>query len=176
MMSRLVMQDTEQIAADKALAAAIQAASTNLSPQTNSGNSNNEEAGKWSKVKSGGADRGGADQAGDKRRKVRMEKGRQTGKGKANDIGGVGYYGVLGEDKKDMTKAGDVDEDAYVKELLAGGAMDGRKAGPVSQHKNGKLSCVLEWLESEVLTEGHRNRRQYDGGDARHAPCCRSYT
>ncbi|KAF2439346.1 hypothetical protein P171DRAFT_448190 [Karstenula rhodostoma CBS 690.94] len=137
MMSRLVMQDAEEAAAVKATTAAIQAASTSRSPQTNGGQENEGKKGEWSKVK-GGADRGGADQDKQKMGRMRSEKGRQSGKGKAKEIGGGGYYGVLGQDNKDVEKAEEMDEEDFVRELLAGGAADGPKAATTeSQHKSG---------------------------------------
>ncbi|KAF9729531.1 hypothetical protein PMIN04_003705 [Paraphaeosphaeria minitans] len=134
MMSRLVMQDAEQIKADKALAAAIYAASNSPSPH---GNENEQPQGEWSKVKKGGTERTEAGKNSDMIRRARLENGRQAGKGKGQDIGGGGYFGVLGEGNKGVEKLGKVDEDAFVKNLLAGGGLDGRQAVQESQENSG---------------------------------------
>ncbi|KAL5386163.1 hypothetical protein DPSP01_004247 [Paraphaeosphaeria sporulosa] len=136
MMSRLVMQDQEQISADRALAAAIQAASHNPPPQKH-GNENEQSQGEWSKVKSTSADRGGAQKDSEMMRKARLEKGGQSVKSKGKEVGGGGYFGVLGEGSKDVEGTGEVDEEAFVKSLMAGGAMGGCKAIYDSQHNSG---------------------------------------
>jgi hypothetical protein len=149
-MSRLVMQDAEDAAAEKANAAAIRAASAGTSSQAAEGQ------GGWSQT------RGARNGAGRKSEAMRREKGKDKGKtkDKGKEIGGGGYYGVLGEEGE---KAGEVDEEAFVRELLAGGGA--HNAVPQTQNRSGKTFSALSGGGNRVLTRD-RHRRQHDPRDS----------
>lgn len=107
------MQDAEQISADRALAAAIQAQSH--MPEQNQYQENNVSEREWSKVGRGADRRGGKAKTREKGVSVRMERER---KGGAGEMRGGGYYDLLGGSHNA------VDEDV-VRGLMAGGAVDG---------------------------------------------------
>jgi hypothetical protein len=153
MLSCLVMQDAEDAAAEKANAAAIRAASISTSAH------NAEGQGGWSQTP---VARSGA---GRKSEAMRKEKGKDRGrtKDKGREIGGGGYYGVLGE--RDG-RAGEIDEEAFVKELLAGGA---HTAGLQSQNRSGKSFSALSVEGLNGMLTSDRNRRQHDPRNGDHA-------
>lgn len=178
MLSRLVKQDAEEATAEKATLAAIHAAST--APPRSRGRETHSEQG----TSKNGADRAGAGKKSEAMRKERLEKGKGKAKqGKRASMGG--YRNVFEEEDEAGQAEGWVDEETYVRELMAGERVEVPgiqvKVGGGGGQNAGKfcpgLSILWEHSMSprDILIELLRYRRQHDASDGCHAWRRRTY-
>ncbi|KAL1610801.1 hypothetical protein SLS60_002472 [Paraconiothyrium brasiliense] len=156
-LARLVKQDAEEVAAEKATAAAVRAASTNA-PEPAGGRENDQgmlaDSSKSIAERAGanragadqvGADQVGADRAGAIKKSEAMRKER-LGKSKKGKQVSDASFGALGDGTEGGEKEPDVDEQAFLKDLWEKAEMNrghAKKAVPEAQ-KGGEFALLLE--------------------------------
>ncbi|KAJ4349399.1 uncharacterized protein N0V89_008014 [Didymosphaeria variabile] len=153
MLSRLVKQDTEESAFEKATSAAIRAASAPTSAPAG-GKENDKDEGTWVEQTKSGADRAGAGRKSEVMRRERLEKAK-----KGKKVGDGGFYGVLGEDAEGGEKEGDVDEEAFVKDLLAKGGMERGYAKTAAKAPEKKGGIIVNMTPATVPMRGRPRTR-----------------